>query len=92
MLRPLRIPGRRLVKLRCQPVIAADGALHKLREPRDKEQEPDGIFFRLIFSVIDIDQIARGLEHIEGKTERHEKPRHPREIPSVFKQTEHAEV
>lgn len=55
-------------ELRQKGSCAADGACQKLREEGDKEGVVAEVPLRPDFSLIDVDQIAHGLEKVKGNT------------------------
>ena len=61
-----RVPTVLCQQRRSQRVIAADGTLNELWEEGDKQSEFSQISLGRVFVPVDIQQVAHGLEDIEG--------------------------
>ena len=55
----------RLLELGAELVIAADGALNELREKGDVERKACGVALGGVLAVVDVDQVAHGLERVK---------------------------
>lgn len=65
----------RLVELCCQRIKAINGALDELGEIGDKEQETRKVALGRILAEVTVDDVADGLERVEGNTKRQKKLR-----------------
>ena len=62
----------RLVELRCQRIEAINGTLNELGKVRDEEQEARKIALGRILAEVTVDDVADGLERVEGNAKRQE--------------------
>ena len=66
----VRIGVPRGKELARQLVVAADGPLDDLREPRGKEQEPQVALLGRVLGVVGVNQVADALERVERDAQR----------------------
>ena len=74
-----------------QVVIAADGTLDQLGEEGDEEGEPAQTALRGVLAPVHVDEVAHGLEGVEGYAKRKQKSKLPR-IWYIFKECQYAEI
>ena len=99
----IQIKAVRLNQLAFKLVKARDRALNELREEGDEQRKLRRVLFRRVFGVVDVDEIAHGLERVKADAQRQNQPQRrgilarQRRAPchhgiQIFEHGQHAEV